>query len=221
MSVFLHVPTKARGNLIANKTTDCEKRYEMYINKPDPLFIDSDRIREELELLLTQPSPLELAPCPGCQCHMPDQCSPKCAQAALALSSDPDKFPIEPKVIPLVYGLSVARLLQTCWSCEGHMNDRGELFRMPKISFYSASPIYAKMLLQHINALKTDRKLSYDWQIVLSDYAQTMATTYTLQPDLHEVQEPHLGRLQNDLLVIADKLPDQLKNQARNALKNL
>ena len=36
------------------------------------------------------------------------------------LSSDPERYPIEPGIVPLVFALRGLRVFEPCWSCEGH-----------------------------------------------------------------------------------------------------
>lgn len=110
--------------------------------------------------------------------------------------------------------------MQTCWSCEGHMNPQGELWKVPQVSFYSPSSVYPKLLVNHITRLKMEKKLAYDWQVVLSDYGQeNWGVTYTVEPKLEASVSPRLGGLQGDLLKIAEDLSDHLKNEARKMLR--
>jgi len=193
----------------------------MKIEKPDLDISFQEKVCEDLKVLISQPTMLEEPPCPNCTKHDLSVCSSKCPDAPRALSIEPDRYPIEPKVTPLVFELKATRVMQTCWPCEGHMSPEGELWKVPQVSFYSPSAIYPKLLLNHINQLKMHKKIAYDWVVVLSDYGQTWGVTYTIEPKLDSAKPPRLGLLQNDLLVISDNLSNSIKNEARKLLMEL
>lgn len=193
----------------------------MKIIQPTVSFLDREQIRQDLQRLLAQPTAAEAPPCSGCTQHVPVSCSSRCGQAPQSLSSEPVNYPVETNVVPLVFELAATRLMQPCWSCEGHLNPSGQLWKMPQVSFYSASPIYPQLLLKHICTLAMHKHLSYPWHVVLSDYGQTWETTYTLEPNLNREQQVHLGNLQRDLNTLADHLCDKLKALAHSALREL
>lgn len=191
------------------------------IVQPMTGFLDRERIRSDLQRLLTQPVPADSPPCLGCKEHFPPTCSSKCAQAPQSLSTEPINYPIETNVVPLVFELAATRLMQPCWSCEGHLNPLGDLWKLPQVSFYSASTVYPQLLIKHIYALEFKKQLSYPWHIILSDYGQTWETTYTLEPNLNREHKVHLGNLQRDLNTLADGLCNKLKSLAQSALSEL
>ena len=194
----------------------------MEIEAPELSKAEFKQIREDLELLLEQPAAAEVPPCQNCEEHKAYQCSPKCPEAPRSLSIEPDRYPLEAKVVPFVFALRTMRLMQTCWSCEGHMNPEGEIWKTPQISFYSTSSIYPKLLINHIGRLKSEKKLAYEWRIVLSDYGQKpWAVTYTVEPILESVDPPRLGALQGDLLKIGEDLADHIANEARSLLRQI
>ena len=173
-------------------------------------------------MLIDQPAAAEEAVCPNCQKHLPFQCSADCKDAPAALSSDPAKFPLETKVVPLVFELSALRVFETNWSCEGHVDDKGRLWRMPQVCFYSKSPIYPQLLLRYINRLEHEKKLSYPWQVVLADYGSVNGVTYNLEPKLGIAPENvHMGKLQQDLVTLSENLFFGLKSLAREIMKEL
>lgn len=200
----------------------------MYI--PQPKFLDKEKAEQELEQLLEQPDAQELRPCPNCQlpCEssLPAQCAiscdATCSNAPQALSSEPDKHPIEQHVVNIVFELSTLRLLQPCWSCEGHFNGQGELWKLPQVSFYSASELYPKLLAGYLTKLKNNNQLHYPWQVTMVDYGQTWGPTYQMEPSLNQIDEEiQLALLQQDLQKIADRLAEQLKQEARLMLVNV
>ena len=184
----------------------------MYIDKPQQELLDAQNTRENLEVFLKQPLPSEVPPCPGCTNHIKTKCTCDCPDAEHALSSHPADFPIERNVVPLVFGLMSTRVTQTCWSCEGHMDENNNLIKLPTVSFYTSSPVYSQLLHRHVKKLILDKKLSYPWLVILTDYAQTWAQTYSIVPDFNfSDNDIRLGSLQNDLKVIAEDLQIKLK----------
>lgn len=193
----------------------------MKIAQPTITLTPDLSVKEELATFIQQAEPAAHAVCQGCKQHSAVNCSVKCVDAPAALSIDPVQYPIEPNVVPLVYELAATRMLETCWSCEGHMDDNNELRKVPQVSFYAASPVYVKLLSLYLDELQNSKRLSYDWHIVITDFAQTNGLTYSVQPNLNLVSNPHLGRMQMDLKTIADSLHTKLKAQARKLMTNL
>jgi len=193
----------------------------MYINKPQDNIKNVAQVREALELIVSQPTAEELAPCTNCDNHIPNECNSKCTKAPTALSSDPINHPLENKVVPLVFELTSIRVMQPCWSCEGHFNQDGNLWKLPQINFYSLSPIYPQLFLQHINELKLKKKLSYEWHIVLANFGQSWHMSYSIEPNLNNVSDPHLGSLQQDLVILAEDLHNNIKLLAKKMLHDI
>lgn len=178
-----------------------------------------------LQEFLSQAAPKEAPPCPGCQDHTPEKCKPGCSDAPRAMSIDPELYPIEPGVVPLVYELFSMRLVQPCWSCEGHTQELtdGEqfLWKIPQVCFYSSSPVYPQLLLRCLNDLKFTKQLEYVWHVVLSDFSQTWEVTYSLQPDLNQVDKADIKLIQKDLLTISNNLYSNMRIQASKMLAEL
>lgn len=193
----------------------------MEISKPSERYLNTEQLCLDLQHFLRQPVAGEFSSCPGCQCHIPVQCSADCPDAPEALSIDPVKYPIETSIVPLVYAIMSTNVFQTCWSCEGHMNDKNELWKLPNVSFYSESAIYPQLLLRHIGNLQLDKVLRYHWNIVLADYAQTCGITYSIQPNLTSEENIHLGLLQKDVKSISDNMSNKLKIIAHQFLQEL
>lgn len=191
----------------------------MKIPVPEESFFADEDILKDLSMFLEQPSPQQLAPCPGCKQHTPDECSSKCTDAPEALSIDPVLYPIERNVIPLVYELMATRLIQTCWSCEGHMNEDNTLWKLPQVCFYTASSVYVKLLCRHLALLNQKKHLTYPWHIALSDFSLKSRVAYSIQPNLNDVTEPHLGLLQKDLNTISEGLHIKLKEYAQELIE--
>lgn len=194
----------------------------LLIETPHTLTDSKQRIRSDLELLLSQPGAELRPPCQNCRQHKVDLCNSKCGEAASALSSDPNNFPLEPKVVPLVYELRKTRVIQPCWSCEGHIGHDGKLWKLPQICFYSASPVYATLLVNYLSLLQHKKKLTHEWIIVVSSFSnKANSLTYTIEPKLSPDISIHLGSMQADLIIIADNLAENIKREAMSMLEAL
>ncbi len=199
----------------------------MYIPTPKPGFLNKQQAEQELQQLIAQPGAREERPCPNCQLpgdtgHPHQDCHSACSNAPQALSSEPDKHPIETRVVKVVFELSTLRLVQPCWSCEGHLNGQGDLWKLPQVSFYAASPLYPKLLITYLNRLKGQKQLHYPWQVIMVDLGQSWGPTYQLEPALNQINEAiKLQKLQDDLDKIGDGLGEKLKQEARLMLANM
>ena len=191
----------------------------MHIPTHQTQVVCDTRTREDLEKFIVQLEPMVVPPCSGCVDHKKAGCSPDCSEVTRALSIEPDRYPIESKVAPLVYELMATRVMQTCWSCEGHMNQDNQLWKVPQVCFYSDAPIYPKLVLIHLRLLYQSKILSCPWQVVLSDFSQSLGLTYSIQPDLNLVEKPRLGSLQQDLKLIAETMHTKLKIIAGELLR--
>lgn len=192
---------------------------------PQPTFNPTDKqlLTDALTKLIQQPSAVQSPPCVNCQQPISQRtdCSPDCDNAAEALSEDPAKFPIEEHIVPLVFELTTMRLVQTCWSCEGHASVDGKILKMPQISFYTEKPLYAQLISKYLSKLFWQKKLSYPWEITLSDYGQTLELTYTIKCDISCVEAPNLKVMQNDLISMSENLSSEIKGFAQQFLAQL
>ena len=115
----------------------------------------------DLEDLVAQPDDRAARPCPGCdlrcqQCGSTScncNCRPDCPDARWRLSSEPERFPIEAGVVPLVYAFSALRLMPPCWSCEGHHDKQGQLHRLPSLWFFSRKLAYPGLITALLSRL--------------------------------------------------------------------
>jgi len=194
----------------------------MHIPQPKLQANAQQELRADLLKLIEQPSASQVPPCPNCTqaLEQRDDCSYNCENAASALSVEPTKFPIEQFAMPLVFELTTLRLVQTCWSCEGHANFEGEILKMPRISFYAVRPIYAQLIGQYLTQLYFQKKLHYPWEVALSDYGQTLEITYTIKCDT-SFEKPDLKLMQEDLLNMANNLSTEVKSFAHRMLTKL
>jgi len=181
-----------------------------------------DRVAHELK----RARELGPLPEPVCRPRCPDYkpstgCHRHCAAAPTRLSSEGERDPIEPLIAPLVFELRKLGVFYPCWSCEGHTNAAGELWRIPNVWFYSDSVVHVRALADVVSHLYAARQLSARWHVVLTySDAANPDTTFSLQPD--PAAGSSLGALQRDLQVMAGELGhrfwracDALEAQAR------
>lgn len=189
--------------------------------------IVSDRQRD-LHELLRQPFDNELRPCKGCEevcaCAKRSrscccQCSAHCPSAGRILSNDGERYPIEPDVLPLVYALSALRIVEPCWSCEGHESS-GSGVRKPQVWFYARSAAYPELLQRHVSHLANAGKLAARWEIVVSEYQpEACITLFVIRPE--GSSDIDLAPLRKDLRTIGRELQAAMRNQAQKMLLEL
>lgn len=153
-----------------------------------------------------------------CQC----MCTPECPEAARALSSEPDRYPVEPGILPLVFELKKSELFQPCWSCEGHLRADGSLWKLPSVWFYCESFPALRLLDNCLKKLEINGKVAVRWQVAISfSDPDNPETTFAIQPALHPGQDVSLQRLQADAYAIATSLNQDLATEAKFLLSHL
>ena len=110
-----------------------------------------------------------------------------------------------PLVAPLGFELKKLGVFHPCWSCEGHTNGAGHLWKIPRIWFYADSVVHIRALADAVDRLAHARQLFAPWRVVLthSDGANP-DTTFSLEPEAPA--DAALDDLQADLRVMADEL---------------
>ena len=191
--------------------------------KINEIRFHSERKKEvliELQDLLSQPWDRQRRPCPSCRIQFGSEstlsaahCSSDCRFAPRFMSSDPEKYPIESGVVPLVYALYRMRLMEPCWSCEGHLEATKQIWKMPKVWFYSASHFYPKLVAQLISELQGKHKISNSRGVRILPFSQSMYdTTYSIKP---QAGDQSLARLHADIKVISKTLRLDMLSLAR------
>lgn len=71
---------------------------------------------------------------------------PSARQAPVQMSSQGDRYPVEPKVAGLVFGFNCFRVCPPFWSCEGHRLLDGTLQRVTQVWFYTRLLIYPRLI---------------------------------------------------------------------------
>ena len=165
----------------------------------------------QLKHFLAVPTDKEVRPCPGCavpcRCSQSTQCvcmcSPECIFAPREMSTDPDDWPIETHIVPLVYALNSTRVCPPCWSCEGHADAEGTLHRKTSVWFYSESVVYPHLIADYLSDLQMDRAVSCRWQVSVVEWGHRVDTTYSIEPDPIDPAHAHFDSLWRDADTIA------------------
>jgi len=177
------------------------------------------QIKQALIDLINQPSDKQDRPCPGCRFAVgheqsvttSEHCSAECVYAGKQMSSDPEKYPIEHSIVPLVYAFYTLRLLMPCWSCEGHADAKGNIFKTPKLWFYTTNDFFAKLVAQYVSSLKGVGKLNEHCTVRILPFSQSMfTTTNSLEPQDVIPKQTNLQTLQQDIEVIASNLRQEM-----------
>jgi hypothetical protein len=160
------------------------------------------------------------APEPVCACNCPDYdpavgCHRSCHAAPLRLSSDPSA-PVEPLIAPLVFELKRLAVFHPCWSCEGHDNGSGQVWKLPRIWFYSNSVVHIRALAEAVDRLFAAGRVSARWRVVLTySDPDNPDTAFSLEP------EPDGGRTLSELQADACALAEGIAVQFRAACERL
>lgn len=181
-------------------------------HKDGPL--EKENLRGELAEILHSGKSDQPVCGPSCTRPGPYNCSRDCPEIARALSSDPDKFPLETRIAPLAFELKRLEVFEPCWSCEGHNGPDGSLWKIPRVWFYCRSVVHLRVLAESIKELHLQKKLTAPWHIVItfSDNDNT-DTAFSLEPSLDQIR-PSLEAIQKDIDVIAEHLHGQVFTEA-------
>lgn len=192
----------------------------------DAEFLQARRV--ELGELLGEPAPNAVRPCPGCELPCPTtgsvtcacHCDRNCPHAPLAMSSEPDEFPVEPGIVPLVFALYSLRQAEPCWSCEGHTKEDGSFWRLPQAWFYCRSQVLPRIIADSISQLRSQGVTEATWILNVTYAAEeSLDPVFAIRPDL-SLSEPYdLRTLRRDVEGLADGLLDSVRERARHYLK--
>jgi hypothetical protein len=169
--------------------------------------LDPQDLRSELHEILEKDAEAQRPVC-GPSCRRPDRpdCSRHCPDIPRALSSDPENFPLETRIAPLVFELKRLKVFEPCWSCEGHNGPDGRLWKIPRVWFYCRSVVQLRVLADGIERLYLERKLTAPWHVVLTfSDRDNVDTTFSLEPNLDQ-SRPALAAIQKDIDTLAERL---------------
>lgn len=198
----------------------------MKIAKPrsDPEF-DAQAAGERAHLL-RQPTAKEARPCPGCELPCPCSasldctcgCTVNCPYAPRKMSSDPEEHPVEPGIAPLVLALYGLRVVEPCWSCEGHMGPGDKLLRPPSVWFYSRSTTYPMLITDYLAELAGAKDTGHRWHLCMVTFGEGNdgCPVFSIEPD-RSGAEPDLMMLRRDVRVIAEGFVDGIRALASAA----
>ena len=184
--------------------------------------------RQALARLVVQPSVRDLRPCPDCDLPCPAHASPECCCGCSAacpdvsrqMSVEPDAYPIEPGIAPLVFEFYALRLCPPCCSCEGHADAAGKLTRLPRVWFFCREISYLGLIADRLFQLRHARVLHQPWQVRTElDNESGGDAAFSLEPALRPGDAPTLGGLRHDALVLADGFADAVRAAARAQTK--
>ena len=126
------------------------------------------------------------------------------------LSSEPERFPIERHIVPLVYALASTRECRPCWSCEGHEDKDGTLTRVPRVAFDTRSDLPPTLIAEYLGTLFSKKVLNCRWDVLVSPFGNMLNMTYTIEPRIEEEAKAKLYMLRHDVTVIAEGLVEGL-----------
>ncbi len=141
------------------------------------------------------------ATCPVCgstDCRC--MCNRKCAEMPVHISSDGGKSPVEEAIAPLVFELKRLGCFEPCWSCEGHLNQDGGMWKLPQLWFYADSMTSIRVLSDVLTDLQYENLTMFDWQISLThSMPDTPTPTFSLHPAGVSTSSLALPEMQSDL----------------------
>jgi hypothetical protein len=188
------------------------------------------RTEEALRHLVNHPTPPEVRPCKSC--NMPCSCSgsitcgcgcsEKCEHAPANLSSEPDKFTIEPGIYPLVFAIASLGTCPPFWSCEGHLDKFGTISRIPRVWFYARDLSYPRLIQDHLINLAGKKKLNYQWHVCLT-YSDddNIDTAFSLEPNVAMNADLELNLLRKDVETISENFVFAIKHLAGKLIQNV
>jgi hypothetical protein len=125
-------------------------------------------------------------------------------------------YPIEAAVVPLVYEMRRLGMFQPCWSCEGHLGPKGELWKLPSVWFYCDSLVHVRLLGSGLGGLFTKGTLKTKWQVVVTfSDPDNIETAFSLEPAQPIDAGIGLPELRADLGAIARALQGLMNQEAR------
>lgn len=175
--------------------------------------------------ILEQPSLEVLRPCPECALPCASHasvrctcgCHTQCERAAQSLSSDPSRYPIESKILPLVMEIAALRVCQPCWSCEGHENREGAILNLPSVWFYVDDMTVLDMFSRFLAWASAQRQLACQWHIEVVYGANDIAFSCT--PNAWALPASiSLISLHLDVIRLSTCIREGFHQQARRAL---
>lgn len=170
--------------------------------------------KRDLQHLCAQSAAAARQPCGACGQAAKDGgvcgCGLDWSQLARQLSSDPERFPIEAGILPLVFALSEVPAISPCWSCEGHLDAQGQLHRLPSVWFTCHALAYPSLLAEALSALSAKRVLKHNWQIAAVHCGSALEPVFAIEPRVGGT-DAGLDALHADIQALSARLRDRLQ----------
>ena len=136
------------------------------------------------------------------------------------MSSDPEEFPVEAGIVPLVLALYSLRQVEPCWSCEGHVANDGAFWRLPQAWFYCRSQVLPGIIADAVAQLRFQGITQATWAVSVTYAAEeTLGPVFVIRPDLSLSEPFDLRALRRDVVGLADGLLESVRGRARHYLK--
>lgn len=157
--------------------------------------------------------------CPTCGAkNCACSCSSHCQYIPEFLTTDPN-FPIEGKIAPLAFELKRLNVFQPCWSCEGHNDPAGLLWKIPRVWFYCKNIIFLRLLSDVLKDLEFEQHPMVPWEVnVTFSDKDNPDTTFSLEP-VGTNANTLLADLQADVKVLTENVYNRVTEKAGVLMK--
>ena len=108
-----------------------------------------------------------------------------------------------------------------CWSCEGHLDASGALARRPGVWFYSRALAYPALIVNHLDRLKFERRLTFPWRLRVVEWGESLDTGFSIEPEAGPEAGPEIGALRQDIAVISRDIVANVKDAAKKFLRDI
>jgi len=183
--------------------------------------------RAALAWLLAQPGERVRRPCEGCVTACPCArssstcccgCRPTCANVPRVLARAPERHPVAPAFVPILYGLAATRVLAPAWPAADSYAEFAPHGRVV-VWIQTAQLEYAGLLAWHVTRLAAMGVLETPWRVhLVPSYEDAGAPMFALEPVASDVAARTLAA---DLRRIGETLAESLRGLARYRLRRL
>ena len=195
----------------------------MKIERPEKTPLEKQEIFDQLAKVSNPPALTGRVCDPSCEavcqvCASTDclcACTPDCPHIPAVLTDDPN-FPIENKIAPLAFELKRLKVFRPCWSCEGHNDNAGKMWKVPRIWFYCDSVVYVRLLSDGLRELEIEERLEVSWlvRVTFSDNDNPL-TSFAMEPETGNVSYTPLASFQKDIETITECIYDRMTEKAK------
>jgi hypothetical protein len=143
-------------------------------------------------------------------------CKRDCRFISTILSSDPEQFPLEERIAPLVFEINKLGIFRPNWSCEGHVGLDGKIWKIPRVWFYAESVLHVRLLADSISKMSIEKKLKCPWQVVLTfTDNDNLDTTFSVEPIFEEAKKLSYKQLSDDIYALAENVGAMVSARAQ------